>query len=203
MSVQQNMKTYKNQSIKDFLTNFDKGYYASFETRVQTEAGWYDWFCKDKSLMMKTDRLTRKLKTIINSPKINVNTQYVFFKNNCPANGPLYDDFRICDLETNEVIYTVTPKSGHTGKAEVYGRENEFQTPLAQGTWKDIVEYFNAIEKPSTPIKKLTEDILSTLEQQLEYLKHCEKEFGEVHDDEIESLKKLTKNYREQLNTLS
>jgi hypothetical protein len=29
------------------------------------------------------------------------------------------------------VIWTVTPKSGHTGKAEVWGRQNDFQGPIA------------------------------------------------------------------------
>ena len=48
--------------------------------------------------------------------------------------GPLYDDFRICDVETGDVIWTVTPKCGHSGKAEVWGRQNDFKGPIAVGT---------------------------------------------------------------------
>jgi hypothetical protein len=47
-------------------------------------------------------------------------------------NGPLYDDFRICDLEEGNVVYNVTLKSGHSGKAEVYSRENGFNKPVYQ-----------------------------------------------------------------------
>ena len=55
-------------------------------------------------------------------------------------NGPLYDDFRICDIETGNVIYTVIPKSGHSGLAEVWGKQNEFQSALIIG--KDMNEIF-------------------------------------------------------------
>jgi hypothetical protein len=54
-------------------------------------------------------------------------------------NGPLYDDFRICDRETGDVIWSVTPKSGHSGKAEVWGRQNDFQGAIAVAdTMSDI-----------------------------------------------------------------
>ncbi len=131
-----------NISIRTFLIQFNSGAFNKEDRNTLIEAGWYDWFCKDTLLAKKTKNLTEKLKSIAGSPRINLDTQYVFFKNNCPMNGPLYDDFRICDLQTGDVIFTVTPKSGHTGKAEVYGTENDFQTPLAQGTWKDVVNYF-------------------------------------------------------------
>ena len=64
---------------------------------------------------------------------VDLDSTYVFFKNNCPFDGPLYDDFRICDIESGNVLYTVTPKSGHTGKAELWGRENDFEEPLKTG----------------------------------------------------------------------
>lgn len=108
---------------------------------------WYDWFCKNSSLQRKGEALLKKLKAISKSTKFDNSKCYVFFKNNCPCNGSLYDDFRICDLETGDVIYTVVPKSGHTadnGLGEVWGRENNFDGPLYRGSWKEIKKWFLA-----------------------------------------------------------
>lgn len=132
-------------SIRQFLKNFDEGKYDDPSRSTQIEAGWYDWFCYDTSLKNKTIKLTKKLKSIIESDKINLDTSYVFFKNNCPMVGKLYDDFRICDLETGEVIYCVTPSSGFDHKkgiSEVWGKENKFEDPLVEGTWEDVLKFF-------------------------------------------------------------
>lgn len=106
---------------------------------------WYDWFCRDSSLKKKGESLLKKLHMIASSKKFDNDKCYVFFKNNCPMSGYLYDDFRICDIETGNVLYTVCPKSGHKsdkGKGNVWGRENEFKEPLFVGTWKEIKEWF-------------------------------------------------------------
>ena len=66
----------------------------------------------------------------------------VWFKNNCPMNSSLYDDLRFADRKTGEVMYTVTPRYSHSGKAEVWGRENDFQEALVEGTWKDVKAFF-------------------------------------------------------------
>ena len=116
----------------------------------QNEA-WYDWFCKEASLPNKTKKLVSKLKQIVGSPKLNPEKQYVFFKNNCPVAGSLYDDFRICDIETGDVLYTTTPsRTNHVGQtfAEVWGKENDFQEPLVCGTWKDVLFFFGVGEDP-------------------------------------------------------
>ena len=85
----------------------------------------YDWFCKDSSLQNKSWKLMKQVKTFLkHNPQIDLLTHYVFFKNNCPVNGPLYDDFRICNIETGDVVYTVIPKCGHSGKAEIWGRDD-------------------------------------------------------------------------------
>ena len=55
--------------------------------------------------------------------------------------GGLYDDFRICDIKSGEVIYTITPRDNH-GKATVWGRENNFDEPLAEGTWNHVTTFF-------------------------------------------------------------
>jgi hypothetical protein len=91
----------------------------------------YDWFCKDSSLRNKSWKLMKQVKTFLkHNQQIDLLEHYVFFKNNCPMNGPLYDDFRICNIETGDVVYTVTPKCGHSGLAEIWGRENAFKGPI-------------------------------------------------------------------------
>lgn len=131
-------------NIKTWIENFDKGEYDCPSRLTQIQAGWYDWFCKDSSLANKTKALGTKLKQIVGSKKIDTEKQYVWFKNNCPMSGPLYDDFRIADMESGDTVYTIVPRSGHTGKAEVWGRENDFKCPLVEGTWRDVVKFFNA-----------------------------------------------------------
>ena len=91
----------------------------------------YDWFCKPSSLRNKSWKLMKQVKTFLkHNPQIDLLTHHVFFKNNCPMNGPLYDDFRICNIETGDVVYTVIPKCGHSGLAEIWGRENDFKGPI-------------------------------------------------------------------------
>lgn len=137
----------KNQiNLTEWLKRQAAGAYASEDTPTQIEAGWYDWFCRDTSLAGKTKRLAPKVARIAKSPKINPDEVYVWFKNNCPMSGSLYDDFRIADLETGATLYTITPRSGHfaaKGQAEVWSRaDNDFAEPVVQGTWSDVLTYF-------------------------------------------------------------
>lgn len=137
-------KEHMEINIKSWIERFDKGEFDSPSRLTQCQAGWYDWFCEDSSLAAKTKALGEKLKQIADSKKINKEKQYVWFKNNCAMCGPLYDDFRIADIESGDIVYTIVPRSGHTGKAEVWGRENDFKCPLVKGTWRDVVKFFNA-----------------------------------------------------------
>ena len=83
-------------------------------------SGFYDWFCKDSALEAKSKTLMNKVIKLMESGKVNINASeaYVFFKNNCPFNGSLYDSFSIVDKD-GDVILWATPKSGHNGKAEI------------------------------------------------------------------------------------
>ena len=73
----------------------------------------YDWFCQDKSLERKARTLLPKVKRFAKEFNVDLDKTYVFFKNNCPMYGKLYDDFRICNIDTGNVIFTVIPKCGH------------------------------------------------------------------------------------------
>lgn len=127
-----------NISIQNFITNFDNGVYDSDDYDTQCNAGWYDWFCKQSSLRNKTQLLGKKVKQLSASAKVDVNKHYVYFKNNC--GNVLYDDFRICSLDTGDVIYCVSPNDH--GKATVWGADNDFDAPLVNGSWKDVKVFF-------------------------------------------------------------
>jgi hypothetical protein len=131
-----------NMPIREFINRFNSGEFDSSNVKVQCTAGWYDWFCRDSSLATKTRILGKKAKQLAESTKIDMDTMYVWFKNNCPMRGGLYDDLRIADLETGDVIYTIIPRCAHSGKAEVWGRENNFKNPLVAGSWKDVKSFF-------------------------------------------------------------
>lgn len=115
---------------------------------------WFDWFCKDHSLPGRTKRIMPKLRAVLMANgvgcRFDPRTSYVIFKNNCPVNGELYDDFRICDIKTGDVLYTVTPRSGHKvneGQASVWGEFDSFGghdkiEPLIEGSWKDVLAFF-------------------------------------------------------------
>ena len=102
-------------------------------------SGFFDWFCSYEALKAKGNKLMPKVIKFSKAKGIDLDTHYVFFKNNCPLSGPLYDDFRICSLETGDVVFNVTPKSGHSGMAEVHSAENDFTEPLHQApSWSQL-----------------------------------------------------------------
>lgn len=138
----------KETSIKELLEKRTNG--ALTESDIKDL--WYDWFCLDRALVDRGQRLLSRLSSInkansVNKPKFDPEKTYTFFKNNCPVNGHLYDDFRICDIETGDVIWTIIPQSGHyvdEGRAFLWGKVNDFKEPVLEGSWKDIVEYFKS-----------------------------------------------------------
>jgi hypothetical protein len=122
-------------TLRQQLEAFERGQILSSGGEIDSEGcyNFYDWFCKQTSLEGKAKRLFSNVRTFLKHERsIDLDKHYVFFKNNCPFNGPLYDDFRICDVETGDVIWNVTPRSGHSGKAEVYWRELGFQEPYKE-----------------------------------------------------------------------
>ena len=129
-------------SIRQWIENYNSGKYNSQDVKVQCEAGWYDWFCRDKSLCGKTKRLAPKVKQLAKSSKVDVDNWYVWFKNNCPVFGSLYDDIRFADIKTGDVIYTIAFVKKYGQTVELWGKENDFKHPLVIGDWEDIKEYF-------------------------------------------------------------
>jgi len=132
-------------TVREFIRNYENGKYDKNDRATMIEAGWYDWFCEDYELKSRLYDMFPKIKQLANSPKIDIDNMYVFFKNNCPGLGELYDDFRFCGMKDGDVVYTVTPASGHErefGVADVWGKENCFNGELVKGDWHDIEDFF-------------------------------------------------------------
>lgn len=129
-------------TINTQLKAFNEGTILDSDGRSTECYNFYDWFCNDASLLNRSKSLFGKLKKIIPLlQNIDIDKNYSFFKNNCPVSGPLYDDFRICDIESGNVIYTIVPKCGHTGNAEIWGRANDFRGPIRSAkTWNELIQ---------------------------------------------------------------
>ena len=114
-----------------WIDEFLEGNFDLPDIKTQIKAGWYDWFCKDSSLKNKTQRMGNIIKQIKSSGKVDLQNWYVWFKNNCPLNGTLYDDFCFADLETGDVMFTIQINCCWNKHVYcVYGR-----TPDGEGHW--------------------------------------------------------------------
>lgn len=92
-----------NEFIKDIESQKDNYY------------GFYDWFCSDKALRNRAISLIPKVKFLVDQGVINGATTYVWFKNNCPIVGDLYDDMRFSLLdEGNTYLGGIAPTVGYT-----------------------------------------------------------------------------------------
>ena len=142
-------------SIKEWINRFlsgefDKKDSFSEDIKTQIQAGWYDWFCKDSSLAAKTKKMGNIVRQIKSGGKVNLDNWYVWFKNNCPLNGPLYDDFRFAKLDTGDVQMTIQINCcWNKHRYSVWGRrgenkEFEHENPLFEtDSLKDLVKWFN------------------------------------------------------------
>lgn len=132
-------------NVREWQAAFNNGEFDAADLDTQIDAGWYDWFCKDTSLKNKTKKMGNIVKKVKDGGRINLDTSYVWFKNNCPMVGGLYDDFRFADIETGNVLYTICIDDDRSDfKYEVWGRDNDFKGMLAGfNTKKELVDWLN------------------------------------------------------------
>lgn len=134
-------------SVREWQEKFRAGAFSAQDRYTQCQAGWYDWFCQDHALAGRLKKIG-KVVMGIKDPFI-LDNYYVWFKNNCPAYGPLYDDVRFEPLsgERGGQYFVVTLDSPHERAkwvltTERYGYEApEFEC----GDIREMVRYVNAL----------------------------------------------------------
>jgi hypothetical protein len=128
--------------VRDWIDNFVDGRYDEPDFKTQCDAGWYDWFCSDKSLKNKTVKMGNIIKGITNEDILE--NMYVFFKNNCPMEGRLYDQFKFCDIKTGDVQFCISIDCDwYDSKYVVHGL-GSWQEPLFTcGNARELKYWFN------------------------------------------------------------
>jgi hypothetical protein len=59
----------KRINVLAWINRFNNGDFDKEDVKTQIEAGWYDWFCKDSSLLRKTQRMEESSQSLIKAEK--------------------------------------------------------------------------------------------------------------------------------------
>lgn len=134
-------------SVRQWQEKFRAGAFHAQDRYTQCQAGWYDWFCRDEALAGRLKKIGRVVMGITD-PFI-LDNYYVWFKNNCPASGPLYDDVRFDPLsgERNGKYFVISLDSPHERAKWVLTTERYgYDAPEFEcGNIRDMVRYVNAL----------------------------------------------------------
>jgi len=128
-------------TLREWQEKFKEGAFDAPDFRTQCNAGWYDWFCADSSLANKTKRLGKIVSKIHEDGRLDIDKCYVWFKNNCPMVGPLYDDIRISDMKTGENIIVISiddKRSAAKYEVTILQPDVVFGTDHTDGKWKSV-----------------------------------------------------------------
>ena len=118
-------------SVREWQEKYRAGEYKNRDCKTQIRAGWYDWFCGDDALAGRLEQISPVVMGIT-EPFI-LDNYYVWFKNNCPLSGPLYDDVRFEPLSGNRdgKYFIVTKDSPHEKtKWALHTERHGFDSPI-------------------------------------------------------------------------
>lgn len=141
-----------NITLRKWIEEYSNGKYFPKENddehEKMCEAGWYDWFCGTSELASRLEKCYQVASKITNDYILD--NFYVWFKNNCPLDGDLYDDMRFEPLDEklrDKKYFLIAFFCCHYNKNyAVITARNSYEVEFETNDEEALINYINSLD---------------------------------------------------------